>query len=47
MTQGMIEQLDTPRNIVKNPANQYIRDFVINNLKLKINSLAQYMGAGD
>ncbi|AEF80367.1 ABC transporter ATP-binding protein [Leadbettera azotonutricia] len=47
MNQGVIEQLDTPRNIVKNPASQYMKDFVIHNLKLKIDSLAQYMGAED
>jgi ABC-type Fe3+/spermidine/putrescine transport system ATPase subunit len=47
MNQGVIEQLDTPQNIIKNPANQYVKDFVIANLKLKIDSLVKYMGAGD
>jgi ABC-type Fe3+/spermidine/putrescine transport system ATPase subunit len=46
MNKGIIEQLDTPENIISNPASQYIDDFVINNLQLKINSLKKYMGAG-
>jgi ABC-type Fe3+/spermidine/putrescine transport system ATPase subunit len=45
MNQGLIEQLDTPENIVRSPANQYIADFVIRNLKLKIDSLTKYIGA--
>ncbi|MDR2618525.1 MAG: ABC transporter ATP-binding protein [Treponema sp.] len=43
MNQGVIEQLDTPENIVRSPANDYVRDFVIRNLKAKIDSLARYM----
>jgi ABC-type Fe3+/spermidine/putrescine transport system ATPase subunit len=46
MNQGMIEQMDTPENIVQNPANQYIREFVIQNLRIKINSLIKYAGDG-
>jgi ABC-type proline/glycine betaine transport system ATPase subunit len=46
MNQGMIEQMDTPENIVQNPANQYIREFVIKNLRIKINSLIKYAGDG-
>jgi ABC-type sugar transport system ATPase subunit len=47
MNQGLIEQLDTPENIIQNPANQYVRDFVIRNLRLKIDSLRKYIGAGE
>jgi ABC-type sugar transport system ATPase subunit len=46
MNQGLIEQLDTPENIVRSPANQYVNDFVIRNLRLKIDSLTKYIGAG-
>jgi ABC-type Fe3+/spermidine/putrescine transport system ATPase subunit len=43
MDHGSIQQLDTPENIIRNPANQYVREFVIDNLRLKINSLTKYM----
>jgi ABC-type Fe3+/spermidine/putrescine transport system ATPase subunit len=45
MNQGLIEQMDTPENIVRNPANQYVNDFVLRNLRLKIESLTKYIGA--
>jgi ABC-type Fe3+/spermidine/putrescine transport system ATPase subunit len=44
MSYGNIEQLDTPENIIRDPANQYIKDFVIQNLQQKISSLRKYMG---
>jgi ABC-type proline/glycine betaine transport system ATPase subunit len=43
MDNGVIHQIDTPENIIKNPSDDFIRDFVITNLKLKIKSLAKYM----
>jgi ABC-type Fe3+/spermidine/putrescine transport system ATPase subunit len=43
MNQGNIEQLDTPENIIQHPANQYVNEFVIRNLQLKINSLIKYV----
>ena len=43
MDNGTIQQLDTPEFIVSNPANGYIREFVIDNLRLKINSLVKYV----
>jgi ABC-type sugar transport system ATPase subunit len=46
MDNGTIQQLDTPESIVSNPANGYIREFVINNLRLKINSLVKYVQPG-
>ncbi|MDR1278757.1 MAG: ABC transporter ATP-binding protein [Treponema sp.] len=46
MNQGVIEQMDTPENIIRHPANQYIINFVIKNLQLKIDSLTKYIGAG-
>jgi ABC-type Fe3+/spermidine/putrescine transport system ATPase subunit len=43
MDHGVIHQIDTPENIIQNPADEFVGDFVINNLKLKINSLAKYI----
>lgn len=42
MDKGNISQLDTPINIVKNPANDYIKSFVLNNLKTKVDSLEAF-----
>lgn len=42
MNQGVISQLDTPENIVKTPANDYVQKFVIDNLQAKIDSLTKY-----
>lgn len=39
---GVISQLDTPQNIINNPANEYIKTFVIDNLKAKVESLSQF-----
>lgn len=39
---GRISQLDTPQNIINNPANNYVKSFVINNLKSKIDSLSKF-----
>lgn len=42
MNKGNIVQLDTPQNIIDNPANEYIKSFVIDNIQIKIDSLARY-----
>jgi ABC-type sugar transport system ATPase subunit len=44
MDHGIIHQIDTPENLIQNPANQFVREFVIDNLKLKIKSLVKYIG---
>ncbi|MEF9962539.1 MAG: ABC transporter ATP-binding protein [Erysipelotrichaceae bacterium] len=44
MSEGNIEQLDTPRNIYDHPANQYVSDFVINHLDQKLESLLKCTG---
>ena len=44
MNEGNIEQLDTPLNIYKNPANQYVRDFVVDQLDKKYTDLLRYTG---
>lgn len=43
MDVGKIQQLDTPENIIKNPANSFVQDFVIHNLKSKMNSLMKFV----
>ena len=42
MGEAQIHQLDTPENILRTPANDYIRSFVLDNLKIKTASLARY-----
>jgi ABC-type Fe3+/spermidine/putrescine transport system ATPase subunit len=43
MDQGVIQQLDPPESIIAGPANDYVRDFVIGNLRLKVDSLVRYV----
>lgn len=43
MDKGQIMQIDTPENIIRNPANEYVNEFVNHNLKLKMNALQKYM----
>ena len=42
MDNGVIRQIDTPENIIKNPADDYVRRFVIHNIQLKIDSLRRF-----
>lgn len=44
MSEGNIEQLDTPKNIYDHPSNQYIKDFVIAHLDQKLQSLLTCTG---
>ncbi|MDR0600682.1 MAG: ABC transporter ATP-binding protein [Treponema sp.] len=44
---GIIHQIDAPENIIQNPANDFVRDFVIANLRRKIDSLAKYINAAE
>jgi ABC-type Fe3+/spermidine/putrescine transport system ATPase subunit len=46
MDHGTIQQLDTPEAIVENPANDYITEFVIENLRIKIDSLVKFVKPG-
>ena len=49
MDNGVIHQIDTPEQIIKNPADDFVRDFVIAKLQRKIDSLLKYIntaGAG-
>lgn len=43
MKEANIVQLDTPEAIVRNPADDYVKDFVLRNVKLKIDSLVKYI----
>lgn len=43
MREANIEQLDTPKNIIENPANDYVKSFVLENLQTKIDSLTKYV----
>ena len=45
MDEAQLVQVDTPMNIIQNPANEYVQRFVVNNLKIKIDSLAKYIDA--
>ena len=42
MAKGSVVQFDSPHNIIDNPADEYIRQFVLSNLQLKIDSLVQF-----
>ena len=44
MSEGNIEQIDTPENIYQNPANQFVKDFVIAHLEQKYRSLLKCTG---
>ena len=47
MDAGVIQQLDSPANIVDHPANDYVKRFVIQNINIKINSLIQFARTED
>ncbi len=42
MSAGQIHQLDTPQRLLDEPADDYVRRFVLENLQIKINSLLKY-----
>lgn len=43
MSEGQIEQIDTPKNIMKNPKNDYIKEFVLKQVKYKIDTLKEFI----
>ena len=43
MDNAEICQFDTPENIIRNPASDYVKQFVVENLQKKINSLSRYV----
>jgi len=47
MDNGTIQQIDTPEQLIINPVNLYIKEFVIDNLNRKIDSLVKFVKPGD
>ena len=43
MENARLSQIDTPENIMKHPQNEYVKEFVIGNIKAKVASLAKYI----
>ena len=43
MDTGKMMQIDSPESIISAPANDYVADFVVKNLKLKLESLRKYL----
>jgi len=46
MENAKIAQLGTPREIIDNPESEYVKEFVVENLNKKIESLIKYSGSG-
>lgn len=44
MREGAIEQLATPQELLREPATEFVRNFVVDNLNQKIDALIQYRG---
>lgn len=44
MKEASIVQIDTPKNIISNPADSYVKEFVVDNIRAKIDSLIQFAG---
>lgn len=44
MGKNTVHQIDTPQNIIQHPSTPFVENFVIDNLKLKINSLSKFIG---
>lgn len=44
MSEGEVEQMDTPGEIFANPANEYVEKFVVTHLEQKLESLMQSTG---
>ena len=43
MKESHLVQIDTPIDIIKNPADEYVQRFVLENLRIKIDSLSRYI----
>ena len=44
MNEGNIEQIDSPLELYKNPANQYVKEFVVDQLDKKYFDMLRYTG---
>ncbi|MDR0376953.1 MAG: ABC transporter ATP-binding protein [Spirochaetaceae bacterium] len=45
MDHGNIHQIDAPENLMRKAADQFVQEFVVDNLKLKMRSLGKYIEA--
>jgi len=43
MREANIVQIDTPENIINNPADEYVKEFVIENIQTKVDSLVKFV----
>ena len=43
MKEAKVLQIDTPENIVRFPANDYVKEFVVDNIQSKVDSLIKYI----
>ena len=43
MREGVIEQIGSPFEIVKQPQTDFVKDFVLTNLQKKVTSLARFV----
>ena len=43
LNEGEICQIDTPEKILSDPANEYVKTFVIDNLQAKVDSLSKFI----
>lgn len=46
MRDGEIEQLSSPKELLSNPASDYVKEFVVDNLQMKIDALTRYRREG-
>ncbi|MCQ2398019.1 MAG: ABC transporter ATP-binding protein [Sphaerochaetaceae bacterium] len=46
LDKGNISQIDTPENICRYPADNYVKTFVLDNLQAKIDSLSRFTSIG-
>lgn len=44
MSEGKIHQIDTPENLISHPADTYVEQFVVHNLRIKMDSLLKHLG---
>lgn len=44
MSEGKIHQIDTPENLIAHPADDYVEQFVVHNLRVKMDSLLKHLG---
>ena len=43
MGKGIIHQIDTPENLIRYPADEYVEQFVGHNLRLKVDSILKHL----